>query len=258
MTARDRIVLLVVLAVAAVAGSWMLLVKPKQTQAANLGSQVQALQSKLDTARGQISAGLAARAQFASDYTQLASLGEALPEDDNVPSLIYEIQSAASATRVDFRTLNMAGASSSSSTPTTSTSSSSSSAAAAPVAPTLPPGAALGPAGFPVEQFNFSFTGSFFHLSDFFARLQRFVVANNKNIWVSGRLITLNALSLGPGPQGFPEMTATVSATTYMAPAGGVTAGATPAGPSGTTTTPPAASGGTSASAPATITPPVR
>ena len=44
--------------------------------------------------------------------------------------------------------------------------------------------------------------------------------------------MTLNAISLGPAQQGFPQITALISATTYLVPAAqGVMNGATPAGP---------------------------
>jgi hypothetical protein len=276
VTARDRIVLMVVAAVAIVAGSWILLIQPKRQQATKLDTQVQTLQTQLSTARGQINSGLAARAAFAGDYTQLARLGEALPQDDDVPSLIYQIQTAASAAKVDFRSLQMTPGSSSGSpapTPTPSTtpstssvgsavnssSSSSAASAAATAAAVLPPGASVGPAGFPTEQFSFSFTGSFFHMSDFFNRLERFVVANNGTITVSGRLLTINGISLGAGPNGFPQISANVSATTYMAPAGsGLLAGASPLGPASTTASTTPSSSGSASPAPATITPTIR
>jgi hypothetical protein len=249
MSARDRVILMVVVALGAVAGAWMLVIQPKRTEAQSLNTQVQAVQSQLGSARSQVSSGMAARSEFASDYTQLASLGEALPQDDNVPSLIYQLQSAASGARVDFRSLVMSTTSSGPApTPAPSSSSSSASSASgtatAAAAAVLPPGASVGPAGLPTEQFTFTFVGNFFHLSNFFARLERFVVANQNTITVSGRLLSLNGLSFGAGPGGFPSIMATVSATTYMAPAStGLLNGATPAGPAGTTTPAPGTPG---------------
>lgn len=242
MSARDRVLLVIIAVIGLVAGSWMLLIKPEHAKAQALGAQVQTLQSQLTTAQGQVSSGLAARAQFAADYSELARLGEALPTDDEVPSLIYQLQSAATAAKVDFRTLQMAS-SSSAPTPTPSpaaTVSNGSTAATATSTPTstaaTPPGASPGAAGLPTEQFTFQFTGSFFHLSGFFKRLQAFVVANNNHISVSGRLLTINGVSLSAGAKGFPQIAATVSATTYMAPASqNVLNSATPAGPGGTT-----------------------
>jgi hypothetical protein len=256
VSARDRLILLVVVALAAVAGTWMLAIQPKRTEANNLNTQVQSVKTQLASAQSVVASGIAARSAFASDYAQLAALGEALPQDDNVPSLIYQIQSAAGGARVDFRGLAMqstgnasptppptpapssssSGTSSSSTTASSAAGSSSSTSATAGATGTLPPGASLGPAGFPTEQFTFTFVGNFFHLSDFFARLQRFVVANQHRIMVSGRLLSLNGLSFTAGPNGFPQIQASVSATTYMAPAStGLLNGATPAGPAGST-----------------------
>jgi type II secretory pathway pseudopilin PulG len=244
--------LLVIIAVVGlVGGAWMVLIKPERTKASSLGAQIQTLQSQLTTAQGQVSSGLAARAQFAADYAELARLGEALPTDDEVPSLIYQLQSAATSAKVDFRTLQMATGSTPAPTSTTpSTTTSGTSTTSTPVSSTPPPpGASTGAAGLPTEQFTFEFTGSFFHLSGFFKRLEAFVVANNKHISVSGRLLTINAVSLAAGPKGFPQISANVSATTYMAPSSQtVLNSATPAGPGGATSS--TGSTGTSSGSP--------
>jgi hypothetical protein len=251
VTARDRIVIVVVLIVAALAASWMLIIQPKRKQATSLATQVASTQSQLNTVRSQLAAGESARRQFASEYTEMVRLGEAVPPDDQVPSLIYQLQSAAGAARVDFRNLQV-----NSSGSTAPTSSSSSSGAKSGAAQTLPPGVTVGSAGFPVEQFTFSFQGSFFHLSDFFNRLQRFVTAKNHQISISGRLMSVNAINLTASPAGFPQITASVSATAYMLPASqGLVAGASPTGPaSGGTGTPAAPSSSSTPTAAAAVT----
>jgi type II secretory pathway pseudopilin PulG len=237
MTTRDRLVILVVLVVAALAGSWLLVIQPKRDQAGKLGGQVHAAQTQLDTARAQVAQGEAARNAFASNYTQLVRLGEAVPADDNVPSLIFQLQGAAKGTSVDFRSLQLNPGAGGGTATSSQTGSQTSSAQ-------LPPGATFGPAGFPGEQFTFTFRGNFFHLADFFDRVQRFVVANNNHISVRGRLMTLNSINLGPGSGGFPQIAATVSATTFMVPASeGLLNGATPAGPTGASSSPSTPSG---------------
>jgi hypothetical protein len=249
MSARDRAVLTVVCVVAVVLAPWLLVIQPKRDQAAKLQTQVNAGQAQLSTARATLAAGAASRAAFATSYTTLVRLGEAVPTDDNTPSLIYQLQAAAKATGVDFQSLTLSAASASSAAPTAGSAAQASTA-------TLPPGVTVGPAGFPIEPFTFIFQGSFFHLADFFGRLQRFVVANNKNLSVSGRLMTLNAISMTSA--GFPHITATVSATTYLLPAAeGLLNGATPAGPSATTQ-PVSTPSSTSPPPPAVVTPPVR
>ncbi len=147
----------------------------------------------------------------------MLTLGEAVPTDDNVRSLIYQLQSAASASRVDFSGLSLASravvqVSSSSGTPP-------------------PPGVTTGPGGFPAEPFSFTFRGNFFNLAAFFARLERFVTASGTALQVRGRLLTLDSINLA-GAGGFPQIDATVAATAYLLPASqGLLAGATPIGP---------------------------
>jgi hypothetical protein len=276
VTARDRIVIMVVLALGAVVAGWMLVVSPKRDQAASLSTQVSAQQGQLDTLRGQVAAGETARTAFAGQYAQLAKLGEAVPPDDDVPSLIYQVQNAAQGAKVSFRGLQLgnapAGTSttppSSSSTPSSgsgsgSSSSSASSAAGASSASTtgsaLPPGAAVGAAGLPTEQFTFTLSGNFFHLADFFNRLQNFVTSRGSTLLIGGRLMTINGINLAPGGSGFPQITASISATTYIVPASeGAFGGATPAGPATapqTSTSPSSSSTGAPAAA---ITSPLR
>jgi hypothetical protein len=246
MTSRDRSVILGVLAVAAIVAMWLMVIQPKRDQAAKLGSKVTSVQSQLASARTEVAAGEASRTTFEGQYAELARLGEAVPQDDDVPSLIVQLQSAANGADVDFRSLQLTP-SGSSPVSTTSTSQS--------VTAQLPPGAAVGPAGFPMEPFTFTFQGNFFHLAKFFRRLQSFVVATNKHVSVSGRLMTLNAISFNPGPSGFPQISASISATTYLVPASqGTENGATPSGPGSSSTT--TVSGkSSSVAAPAVVTP---
>jgi type II secretory pathway pseudopilin PulG len=265
MSARDRTALAIVCVVAAIVAPWLLVIQPKRDQAAKLQSQVNAEQSQLAAARTTLAAGGAARAAFASSYTTLVRLGEAVPTDDNTPSLIYQLQAAATATGVDFQSLTFNAGSSSGSPAPASTSSSGSPAPASTASSaqsstaSLPPGATIGPAGFPIEPFTFTFQGNFFHLANFLGRLQRFVVAGNQHLSVSGRLMTLNAITLGPGSVGFPQITATISATTYLLPAAqGLLNGATPAGPAASTAQTVSTPSSSTPAPPAVITPTVR
>jgi hypothetical protein len=293
VTSRDRTLIAVFLGIAMIVGAWFVVIQPKRNEASKLGSAIKSAQSKLDAARAQAAAGEAARSTYARNYAQLTRLGEAVPADDNVPSLIYQVQSAATAAKVDFRTLalnsggsgssaqpvstpggaaaraNSAGSTSSNGSSSgagsggTNGSSSSSAAASAPSAPAtqsataaLPPGATVGPAGFPVEPFTFTFRGNFFHLSDFLGRLEHFVRATNQHVLVSGRLMTLNAISLAPGATGFPQITASISATTYLVPSSqGLTGGGAPSRSGGASTQASASSSGGSTT-PAVATPP--
>jgi len=99
---------------------------------------------------------------------------------------------------------------------------------------------------------EFTFTGGFFDLADFFHRMKRFVHLANERIRVQGRLITIDSLDFTTDT--FPELSASVKATVYLSPKNeGTTAGATPAGPQ---TTPASAPAGSPAPTQSTSTPP--
>ena len=221
MSARDRTVIVVLAVVALLGAAWFMLIQPKRSELSDVQHQVSSAQSQLASAQSQLAAAQAARAQFPASYAAMVRLGEAVPTDDNVGSLIYQLQAAANSSHVDFEALSLAsqgGSSSATQNP-------------------LPPGVTVGPAGFPVEPFSFTFKGSFFNLADFFGRLQAFVTQTPSQLQVRGRLLTLNSIDLGPGAGGFPQINATVSATAYLLPqAQGLSAGATPLGPAATTT----------------------
>jgi Tfp pilus assembly protein PilO len=92
------------------------------------------------------------------------------------------------------------------------------------------------PAGLETVPVQLEFEGNFFNLADFFHRVKRFVRVANKDVLVSGRLLTVEGVSWASDAENFPSLTATVNATIYLSPqAQGVTAGATPQGPAPTT-----------------------
>jgi hypothetical protein len=254
VTVRDRLVAVTVALVVAVIAVWFIVISPKRSQADKLGAEVTAAQQQLTSARTQIATASADRTAYAHNYRAVASLGEAVPADDSTPSLIYQVQTAATRAGVDFRSLVLNPGSSTAAAPASTSSSSSSTSQS--VTATLPPGAAVGPAGLPTLPFTFTFQGNFFHLADFLGRLQQFVVATDKTVSVSGRLMTLNGINFGAGPKGFPQITATVSATTYLVPASqGLTNGASSAAPAASASGQTVSGSSTSAAAPAAITP---
>jgi Tfp pilus assembly protein PilO len=91
---------------------------------------------------------------------------------------------------------------------------------------------------------TFNFAGSYFDLADFFHRLKRFVYVANNQIFVRGRLVTIDTLTFAPSATatsgtgtGTGNLQATIGATVYLSPKSeGATGGATAAGPAGTTT----------------------
>jgi Tfp pilus assembly protein PilO len=111
--------------------------------------------------------------------------------------------------------------------------------------------AGTAPAGLETVPLELEFVGNFFNLADFFHDIKRFVRVANKNVVVSGRLVTVEGVKFSSDPELFPKITAEIKATVYLSPkAQGTTAGATPQGPAAAPGTQP-----TPASTPAGTTP---
>jgi Tfp pilus assembly protein PilO len=233
MTRRDRLMLLGVALVALVVSGWFLALAPMRKESKDLAGQIATQQETIDSVHAEIAAGIAAKRAYARDYATVARLGAAIPEDDNVASLIVQLQQASDASGIDFRTLRV-NASSGAATPApTPPAATTTGAPATQISvATLPPGAAVGSAGFPTMPFSFSFTGSFFHLSDFVGQIQDYLVVGGDKLRVGGRFMTLDGIALTAAADGFPHMKVAVAATSYLLPADqGLTAGATASGP---------------------------
>jgi hypothetical protein len=261
VTSRDRIVGLVVGAVALLGAFWFLALSPKRKDAADLSAKITQAQQRLDTARQSVATATAARKRYDVDYAAVAKLGKAVPADDDVASLVYQLNHVSQDAHIDFRSikLNSSGATpppaappvaqaaavasasgdnSSSSSSSTSTTSSSTTppATGVPASQTaaagLPPGSTVGSAGFPTMPFSFVFDGSFFDMEHFFSGIQRFATLNGDQLSVRGRLLTVDGFTLTASRFGFPKVKASINATAYLVPQDqGATGGATPAGP---------------------------
>ena len=80
--------------------------------------------------------------------------------------------------------------------------------------------------------YQMQFEGGFFEIADFFGRIDRMVDSHGNVTKVDGRLLTIDGFSLVPSSAGLPQLSASVTATSYLTPAEqGITAGATPEGP---------------------------
>ena len=175
MTRSNKILLSVVALGAAIAAFYFLVLAPKREEVAKLDTEI------ADPA-GRDRAGAAdarrlrggARRPTRRNYATLARLGKAVPADDDVRSLLVQLEATADRSGVDFEKIELGERprrrrrrrparrrprrGQLASAP-----------GAVPVA-----GGALS-----AMPFNFSFTGAYFDLSAFFARLEHFVTVNN-------------------------------------------------------------------------------
>jgi Tfp pilus assembly protein PilO len=230
MSRRNSIVLIAVAFIAMAGAYWMLILAPKREEAVALNTQIAGKQAALAEAEASLASYEAARGSYRSNYTKIARLGKAVPADDDVRSLLVQLNSAAASSKVDFHSINLDGSSGAAPAGSGGTPA----ATGAPSATKPPPGSStIGTVGFSAMPFSFKFNGSFSNLAGFFKRLDHFVAVKNQNLDVTGRLLLLNSISLQPDTtKGYPLITAEVKANSYLLPpTKDALAAATAAGP---------------------------
>jgi hypothetical protein len=210
-----KLLIAVAAAIAASAAFYFLVLGPKREEVAQLDSDIATQQTQLEQSRALVATYKQAKDRYEKNYATLIRLGKAVPSDDDVRSLLVQLNDAAARSKVDFRALNVGGGGG------TATEAS----AAAGLAP--PPGAVpVGSAGFSAMPFSFAFDGNFSRLSQFFNRLEDFVTVTNKDVDVTGRLMLLGSISITP-KNDLEHLTAQISAATYLVPPAEGIAGAT-------------------------------
>ncbi len=267
---------------------WFLVLAPKRSEAGRLTAQLAKVERKRDDANGRANALESAKSSYAKDYETIVRVGKAVPSALDMPSLIVQLDGAAKGTGIRFKRIK-AGARAEAPPPTppalankaaasgpgkardtakagattseqasnksgaTPTSGSGGTAAAPAPGATPADGSSSGVAGLDSVPLEFTFTGSFFDLADFFHSMKRFVRVANKRVKVEGRLVTIDGFSFEASE--FPTLKAEVRGTVYLVPKEeGKTAGATPNGPAPATTQ--QASSQSSSTPPASTPPP--
>jgi Tfp pilus assembly protein PilO len=231
---RSNKLLLGVIAVVVAAGAyWMLLLAPKREEVTTLQEQVTQKQAEISQAEAALAGYREAQQSYKVTYAKLAGIGKAVPTDDDVRSLIVQLEDAAGRSKSDFQSFQIAGGAGSGSS-------------ADATGATPPPGTqTLGSTGLFAMPLQLRFSGSYDELTNLFTRLERFVSLNDKGLDVRGRLLRIDKMEMTPGAEGYKELTANITATSYLS-----TPTALPGGD-------PATSGATTAAGttPATTTP---
>jgi hypothetical protein len=131
LSARDKKLLLVIVPVVILFCYWFLLFAPKRHEAGRLAGEVSKQEQKRDRLNAEVQRLKTARKSFATDYATVVRLGKAIPNTVDMPSLIVQLQKAASGTGINFDRIHagprvsasQASSSSSSSGPAASTAS---------------------------------------------------------------------------------------------------------------------------------------
>ena len=128
-----------------------------------------------------------------------------MPDDDDVPGILLELNSVASASGIEFIS--------------------------------IAPQSAAVRSGYTALPINLSFEGNYYDLTDFLFRLRNLVSVRDGELEADGRLYSLDTLSMAEGPGGFPEIAASLTVTAFYYSTAPPAATAAPAAPATTDTT---------------------
>jgi Tfp pilus assembly protein PilO len=234
MNSSNRaIVAIVALAVLAFV-FWTQLLSPKREEAKKLEAEAAQLQASLAQHQAEIAEAEEAKREFPAEYQRLVVVGKAVPGDDDIASLLVQVNRLADGAGGTFREIQLSAEGGGKEEPAAAPA-----PGEAPASPTevaaalLPLGASIGPAGLAVMPYTVTFDGQFFQIADFIKGIDSLVTTDDEGVVVDGRLVTIDGFSLEADPnRGFPALKATFALTTYLTPPGeGVTGGATPGAP---------------------------
>jgi hypothetical protein len=189
---------------------WMLLISPKRAEVAALDAKLATASTLLQQTEATAASYELARAAYPGNYAKLVRLGKAVPNDDNVRTLLVELQDTAHRSGVTFRSLNLGNGSTTPAAPGT---------APATVPTEVVPGATpVSGTDLSALDFDLGFDGSYFNTSNLLTRLERYVTVQNKKLAVTGRLLRIESIDLQPSGENFKQMTAKIKARAYLIP----------------------------------------
>ncbi len=244
MTGRDRLVVLVLVALGLVGASWWFIVAPERQQAAKADQQLAADNQAREGVIGQVAQARAAVAGYATTKTALGAIDRAVPTTGDVSDLIRQLAATAGAKHVDFRVISLtpataAGAGAAAPAPAPSTAAATSGTGATPGSAALT-GAASSPAAATVNTLTFSFTfvGGYLDLERFLRAVNAYAATDSAGLKASGRLLSVKSITLAPSAGPSAQTTgastgpqASITAEAYVLAAPALVA---PAAPSGT------------------------
>jgi cytoskeletal protein RodZ len=220
---RDRIALAVVLLLAAVAGFYMLVLKPQQKKAASLATQISAQQQALTQAQSAYAAGRAAQASLKAGSKQWAALTRALPQKPDIPALLRTLESNAHAVGVKMTAIQLTSSSTAAGATATPPATTTGATTTGTTGSTDATAVASAPTSVPLQ---LTFSGGYRELNNLVRRLNGLVVVSGKSVQSTGPLLTISNISLSGSGNLTVQLTASIyelsaPTTTTSAPTGG-------------------------------------
>jgi type IV pilus assembly protein PilO len=201
---KKQVPLTPVLAIALViiaAVGYFLLVQPKQARGAELDNQIADLETKLLVSETPKTAAPKVRI----DVADVFRLAKAMPDNDDMPGIILELNSIAISAGVQFVAIQ--------------------------------PGVAVSKGAYDAIPITLTFEGNYYDLTDYLHRMRNLVTVRDGVLEAMGRLYTLDALDLHEAENGFPQIQAVLTVSAYSFGTSIVPAPGTPAAQTSTGTT---------------------
>jgi hypothetical protein len=163
----------------ALVAGWFLLISPKR-------SDVKTLKGQIEETRDQISAahGVRTPSQPAIRVADLFKLSRAMPSTADIPGVLLQISRVADETGVNFQSIT----------------------------PHDP--VALG--AYEQIDIDLTFQGRFYDLSDFLYRLRNLVDVHEGVLNATGRLFSVNSITMNQGEESFPQVAASLTVSAYV------------------------------------------
>ncbi len=187
---------------------YFILISPKRSSAANLKKQVASVQSQINANRSSAFQQALPAVRSASVF----SLTQAMPNQLDTPDVILELNDLAQESGISFDSITPQGTS----TATTTTD------------------------PFATEPIQATFTGSYYDLLAFLQRVRNLVRVQNGKLFTAGRLFDVSSVALAEGPNGWPQVTATLTINEFVPQAVAATTPTTSGTSTTSTTTTPA------------------
>ena len=221
-------VLAIALAIIAAVG-FFVVVKPKLDQGAAVDAEIAELEGKVAVARPTKPSPAAKKVEI--DVADLFLLAKAMPDTDDMPGIILELNSIAGSAGIRFVSIQ--------------------------------PQPATAGTGYRVIPISLMFEGNYYDLTDFIYRLRSLVRVDDGVLTANGRLYTLDQIDLHESQDGFPNIEAVIVVSAYAfggavtpAPGAPPAAATRPAATTSSTATTTTTTAATTTTAPATGAPP--
>ena len=183
---------------------YFVLISPQRSKSADLAQEAQAIEAQIQALR-------IANAQVRNvepiRVADLFRVSKAMPNTDDMPSVLLELNRIARETGIRFESIT--------------------------------PQDAADAGGYLRRPIDLVFDGNFYELSDFLYRLRSLVRVRGGQLEATGRLFTVNSLSFAESERDFPRIKATLNISAYVYGTG-VAAPVTPATPPPSGAQPPA------------------